>query len=225
MVNRIMSEWLVATLVLATTQAVFAQVRVEPSERMNSEAETDSRNLSTDPTVTTTPSPPYWEIRADGGPITRDSTLRLFRLEFGTGIVLRATCQHIQYFDPCAELPSFLEETGVAQRLAERIRRRLEEKIENDRIIEELERSTLEKIRRVAREQRSRGIPGRYVLGSLMFAGGGFLSASRNEWPIDEGYIGVAIATVGLGLVLKPLIGKWRGTGVNASRTGLGVEW
>lgn len=225
MVSRFVSAWLIGALVLMTVQPVSAQVRVEPSQRMTSEAETDSRNLSTDPTVTTTPSPPYWEIRADGGPITRDSTLRLFRLEFGTGIVLRATCQHIEYFDPCAELPSFLEETGVAQRLAERIKRRLEEKIENDRIIEELEQSTVEKIRRAAREQRSRGIPGRYVLGSVMFAGGGFLSASRNEWAIDEGYIGVAIATVGLGLILKPLIGKWRGAGVSASRTGLGVEW
>ena len=225
MVSRIVSAGLVAALVLATTQPVSAQARVEPSQRMNSEAGTDSRNLSTDPTVTTTPSPPYWEIRADGGPITRDSTLRLFRLEFGTGIVLRATCQHIQYFDPCAELPSLLEESGAAQRLAERIRRRLEEKIRNDRIIEELEQSTVEKIRRAAREQRSKGGPGRYVLGSVMFAGGGFLSVSRNEWPIDEGYIGVAIATVGLGMMLKPLIGRWRGTGVNASRTGLGVEW
>ena len=119
MVSKIVSALLMGALGLVTTHQVSAQVRVEPSQRMNSEAETDSRNLSTDPTVTTTPSPPYWEIRADGGPITRDSTLRLFRLEFGTGIVLRATCQHIQYFDPCAELPSLLEESGVAQRLAE----------------------------------------------------------------------------------------------------------
>ena len=224
MVSRTVAAWLMAVLVLAAAQPVFAQVRVEPSQRMTSEPGADS-NLPTDPSVTTTPSPPYWEIRADGGPIVRDSTRRLFRLEFGTGIVLRATCQHIEYFDPCAELPRLLEETGVAARLAERIRTRLEEKIESESIIQELEESTVEKIRRAAREQRSRGLPARYALGALMFAGGGFLSASRNEWAIDEGYIGVAIATVGLGLILKPLIGKWRSAGVNASRTGLGVEW
>ena len=124
MMERIVSAWLFGALVLVTAQPVSAQVIVERSQRMTSEAESDSTNLSTDPTVTTTPSAPYWEIRAEGGPITRDSTLRLFRLEFGTGIVLRATCQHIQYFDPCAELPSLLEGTGAAQRLAERIKRR-----------------------------------------------------------------------------------------------------
>lgn len=63
------------------------------------------------------------------------------------------------------------------------------------------------------------------VTGTLLFAGGGVLSASDNEWPIDEGYIGVGIAVVGLGLVFKELVPEWRGAKIRSSGPNLSVSW
>lgn len=65
----------------------------------------------------------------------------------------------------------------------------------------------------------------RILTGTLLFAGGGVLSASDNEWPIDEGYIGVGIAVVGLGLVFKQLVPEWRGAKIRSSGTNLSVSW
>lgn len=65
----------------------------------------------------------------------------------------------------------------------------------------------------------------RLLLGTAMFAGGGVLSASRNEWAIDEGYIGVGIAAVGLALVFKELVPEWRGLRFESSGANLSVAW
>lgn len=61
--------------------------------------------------------------------------------------------------------------------------------------------------------------------GTLLFAGGGVLSASDNDWPIDEGYIGVGIAVVGLGLVFKQLVPEWRGARIQSSGPNLSIAW
>ncbi len=65
----------------------------------------------------------------------------------------------------------------------------------------------------------------RIVTGTLLFAGGGVLSASDNDWPIDEGYIGVGIAIVGLGLVFKQLVPEWRGARIQSSGPNLSIAW
>lgn len=65
----------------------------------------------------------------------------------------------------------------------------------------------------------------RILTGTLLFAGGGVLSASDNDWPIDEGYIGVGIAAVGLGLVFKQLVPEWRGAKIRSSGTNVSVSW
>ena len=65
----------------------------------------------------------------------------------------------------------------------------------------------------------------RILTGTLLFAGGGVLSASDNDWPIDEGYIGVGIAVVGLGLVFKQLVPEWRGARIQSSGPNLSIAW
>lgn len=65
----------------------------------------------------------------------------------------------------------------------------------------------------------------RLLVGSVLFAGGGWLSASKNEWPIDEGYIGVGIAAVGLGLIFRELVPEWRGAKLGVSGANLSISW
>ncbi len=65
----------------------------------------------------------------------------------------------------------------------------------------------------------------RLLVGSVLFAGGGWLSASKNEWPIDEGYIGVGIAAVGLGLIFRELVPEWRGAKLDVSGANLSISW
>lgn len=204
-----MSFVLVAVLAPATIPQAFAQTRVERSQRMDPEPDPGSRDPATEPIVDTTQAPPWWEIQGPGDPVTRDSAHRLFRLELGTGIVLRATCHHVQYFDPCAELPTFLEESGAAQSLAERIKRRLEEELDA-RILEALDQSTVDEVRRALRGQRSRVFDGRFVLGAALVATGGVLhGASGIEGPIGSGRAGLTIAAAGVGLMVTPFITKW----------------
>ena len=65
----------------------------------------------------------------------------------------------------------------------------------------------------------------RLLIGTVLFGGGGWLSASKNEWPIDEGYIGVGIAAVGLGLVFRELVPEWRGAKLGVSGASLSISW
>ena len=216
---------LAAVLLLASAGQVSAQV--VQSQRMESEAEASSEPgiTTTSPAVATTVDSAFYETRPEGDPIVRENDL--FTMEFSTGVVFRATCQHIDDFDPCLQLPGLLSELDVASSLADRTKELLREMLDSREIIERLEQLTVEKIREEARKQSGISGPaaGHLLLGATLFAGGGVLSASRNEWIIDEGYIGVAIASVGLGLMLRPLIAKWRSSRVNLSRTGLAIEW
>ena len=65
----------------------------------------------------------------------------------------------------------------------------------------------------------------RLLLGTLLFAGGGALSASKNEWAIDEGYVGVGIAAFGLAMVFKQLVPEWRGARIGLFGTGMSIAW
>lgn len=65
----------------------------------------------------------------------------------------------------------------------------------------------------------------RLLTGTLLFAGGGLLSASKNDWIIDEGFIGVGIATYGLGMVLKQLVPEWRGGRIAWFGTNMSIAW
>ena len=207
MTKRFASLGLVAALALAAGPPAFAQTRVERSQRMEPQPDADARDPAAEAAVATTEAPPWWEIQGQGGPITRDSAHRLFRLELGTGIVLRATCHHVQYFDPCSELPTLLEQSGAAERLAESIRRRLEEQLD-ERIIEALDQSTVEEVRRALRGQRSRRFDGRFVLGAALIATGGMLhgTSAPVEGPIGRGRVGVTMAAAGVGLMIMSLI-------------------
>lgn len=185
--------------------------------------ETDSPVTPMPPVVATTTDSVFFETRPEGEIVRRND---LFTMEFTTGVVFRATCQHIPPFDPCLQFPILLQDE-LASVLAGRTRELMQEMLDSREIIERLEQLTIEKIRERAREQSEIRGPARgaFLLGAVMFAGGGVLSASKNEWKIDEGYVGAAIATAGLYLMLKPLVARWRDGAVNASRTGLAIEW
>ena len=61
------------------------------------------------------------------------------------------------------------------------------------------------------------------VLGAGLMAAGGVVGFSRNEWTIDEGIFGVAIAAVGVAALVEPL--TWRDLDVRMSGSGLALEW
>ena len=224
MIN-ILSTGLAAMLLVACAEPVSAQV--VQSRRMESETTPEPRITDTSPVVATTTDSTYYETRPEGDPIVRETDL--FTMEFSTGIVFRATCQHIERFDPCLQFPTLLGNLGEASDLTVRAKELMREMLDNREIIERLEQLTVEKIRREARAQSgiSRKFPFKFVVGAVLFTGGGFVSVSNNEWTPDEGYIGVTAATVGLGLMLKPLIDRWRGGSrrLNVSHNGLALAW
>ena len=188
----------------------------------------------------------------DSPTVVRESDL--FTLMFRTGIVFRARCYFV-ISDPCPEFSYQLRNLDVASSLAQRSQVLLSRMLDERRIIEQLEALTVERIREDVKRQRggcSTGCPEppklhktvpphehphehepRFrspdtrwlLLGTGMFAGGGVLSASRNEWAIDEGYIGVGIAAVGLALVFKEMVPEWRGLRVESSGANMSVTW
>ena len=196
-------------------------VSIERAERMYSESGAD--RPSENPDVTETEGP-FLEIREErNNPVDLESERFQFVINFDAGVVFRATCYHIEYFNPCAALPAILQDTLVAQKIVRETKQKMSELLKAKGILKRLEDTTRDKIRRGTRALQRPGV-NRPLVGGVMFAAGGLLAASKNEWAIDEGYIGVAIATVGLGLMLRPLISKWRGGGVNASRNGLAAR-
>ena len=149
-------------------------------------------------------------------------------MDFSTGLVFKATCHHIERYDPC--LRYLLSDPAAQARLeslANMTKDIVNQKLVSEGIMDRLDALIVQKIQKRTQQLRGarQGIPRAPILGAVLFAGGGVLSFSRNEWVIDEGYIGVSVAIVGLGLMLKPLIAKWRNSSVNASRTGFGIQW
>ena len=232
---RILTAGLAAFLLLSSAQRVDAQstrLRVQPSERVP--ASESGEFFETSPT--------------DSPTIVKQGDL--FTLLFRTGIVFRTRCYYVIY-DPCPELSYLLRNQDVVSSLAQRSQTLLDRLLDERGIIEQLEELTVERIRQDVRRKRNGDAPEppppkpvpphehpheheppfsppdttRLLLGTAMFAGGGVLSASKNEWPIDEGYIGVGIAAVGLAFVFKELVPEWRGLRIGSSGANMSITW
>ena len=236
---RILSAALATALLFATAEQVCAQSsrrRVEPSQRV--------------PDSQTGQSGGFFETSPMDSP-TIVKQRDLFTLLFRTGIVFKTRCYYVIY-DPCPELRYLLKNQDVVSSLAQRSQTLLNSLLEERGIIEQLEELTVERIRENVRIQRNGGGNGRalepeavpphehpheheprfpsprtsrLLLGTAMFAGGGVLSASKNEWPIDEGVIGVGIAAVGLAFVFKELVPEWRGLRIRSSGANMSITW
>ena len=237
--TRILSAGLGAALLFfASAEHASAQsprIRVEESQRVQ-ESEGGAAFFETSP--------------IDSPTVVKEGDL--FTLMFRTGIVFRVRCYYV-ISDPCPEFSFQLRSLDVASSLAQRSQVLLSRMLDERGIVERLEALTVERIREDVRRQRGGDGPGspppppppvpphehlheheprfaspntnRLLLGTAMFAGGGVLSASRNEWAIDEGYIGVGIAAVGLALVFKELVPEWRGLRFESSGANLSVAW
>ena len=75
-----------------------------------------------------------------------------------------------------------------------------------------------ERLRQI-RSERTR----QYILGAGMMAAGGLVGFSKNEWPVDEGVVGIAVAALGLSLFIEPV--TWRDLEVSTSTNGFSLAW
>ena len=62
-----------------------------------------------------------------------------------------------------------------------------------------------------------------YILGAGLMAAGGLVGFSKQNWVIDEGAIGIAIAALGVAAFIEPL--TWRDLEVRTSVNGVSLEW
>lgn len=81
-----------------------------------------------------------------------------------------------------------------------------------------IDRIDPERLRQI-RNERTR----QFILGAGMMAAGGVLGFTKNEWPVDEGVVGIAIAALGVSLFVEPL--TWRDLEVRTTSNGLSLEW
>ena len=81
-----------------------------------------------------------------------------------------------------------------------------------------IDRIDPERLRQI-RNERTR----QFILGAGMMAAGGLVGFTHNEWTIDEGVIGIAIAALGLAAFIEPL--TWQDLEVRTSTNGLTLEW
>ena len=81
-----------------------------------------------------------------------------------------------------------------------------------------IDRIDPERLRQI-RNERTR----QFILGAGMMAAGGVVGFTKNEWTIDEGVIGIAIAALGVSLFVEPL--TWRDLEVRTTSNGLALEW
>lgn len=81
-----------------------------------------------------------------------------------------------------------------------------------------IDRIDPERLRQI-RNERTR----QFILGAGMMAAGGVVGFTKNEWVVDEGIIGIAIATLGLSLFVEPL--TWRDLEVRTTTNGLALQW
>ena len=233
---KILSAGLAAALLFVSAEQVYAQssrLRVNPSERVpDSERGESGEFFETSP--------------MDSPTIVKQGDL--FTLVFRTGIVFRTRCYHVIY-DPCPEFSYLLRNQDVVSSLAQKSQTLMNRLLDERGIIEELEQLTVERIREDVRSQRRNAPPlspppppphehpheheprfpppnaHRLLAGMAMFAGGGVLSASKNEWSPDEGWIGVGIAAVGLAFVFKELVPEWRGLRIGPSGANMSIAW
>ena len=81
-----------------------------------------------------------------------------------------------------------------------------------------IDRIDPERLRQI-RSERTR----QYILGAGMMAAGGLVGFSKNEWPVDEGVVGIAVAALGLSLFIEPV--TWRDLEVSTTTNGFSLAW
>ena len=81
-----------------------------------------------------------------------------------------------------------------------------------------IDRIDPERLRRI-RSERTR----QFILGAGLMAAGGLVGFTHNEWVVDEGVVGAAIAVLGLAAFIEPL--TWRNLEVRTTTNGLSLEW
>ena len=81
-----------------------------------------------------------------------------------------------------------------------------------------IDRIDPERLRQI-RNERTR----QFLLGAGMMAAGGLVGFSHNEWVVDEGVVGAAIAALGLAAIIEPL--TWRNLEVRTTTNGLSLAW
>ena len=72
---------------------------------------------------------------------------------------------------------------------------------------------------RLIRTERNR----QFILGAGLMAVGGVVGFSKQNWVLDEGVVGIAIAALGLAAFVEPL--TWRDLEVRTSSSGLTLQW
>ena len=62
-----------------------------------------------------------------------------------------------------------------------------------------------------------------FLLGAGLMAAGGAVGFSKQNWVIEEGVLGIAIAALGLAAIIEPV--TWRDLEVRTSANGLSLAW
>ena len=81
-----------------------------------------------------------------------------------------------------------------------------------------IDRIDPERLRQI-RSERTR----QFILGAGLMAAGGLVGFTHNEWVVDEGVVGIAIAALGLAAIIEPV--TWRNLEVSTSASGLSLAW
>ena len=81
-----------------------------------------------------------------------------------------------------------------------------------------IDRIDPERLRQI-RNERTR----QFILGAGLMAAGGLVGFTHNEWVVDEGVVGAAIAALGLAAIIEPV--TWRDLEVRTTTNGLSLEW
>ncbi len=81
-----------------------------------------------------------------------------------------------------------------------------------------IDRIDPERLRQI-RSERTR----QYILGLGLLAAGGAVGFSKQNWVVEEGAIGYAIAALGVAAFIEPM--TWRDLEVRLSGNGLALEW
>ena len=62
-----------------------------------------------------------------------------------------------------------------------------------------------------------------FLLGAGLIAAGGAVGFSKQNWPVEEGAIGIALAALGVAAIIEPV--TWQGLEVRTSASGLALAW
>lgn len=81
-----------------------------------------------------------------------------------------------------------------------------------------IDRIDAERLRQI-RNERTRQL----ILAAGLIAAGSVVGVSKNEWPVDEGVVGIGIGFLGLSLFIDAL--SWRDLEVRTTTNGVALEW